>query len=55
MEVLGYGGKNYCMIAQSQSGQWFWYDSVDGPGKDATTKVTADLTPADGDPMCPKP
>ena len=26
-------GNSYCMISQSASGRWFWYDSQTGPGK----------------------
>jgi type IV pilus assembly protein PilA len=37
MQVEGDGGQGYCMISQSQSGNWFWYDSVGGPGKNSET------------------
>jgi type IV pilus assembly protein PilA len=53
MQVEGNGGQGYCMISQSQSGNWFWYDSVGGPGKDAAAAPTVTNPPAAaGDPIC---
>jgi type IV pilus assembly protein PilA len=34
-------GKSYCMVAQSASTKYFWYDSATGPGKAATAPGNA--------------
>ncbi len=53
MQVEGNAGQGYCMIAQSQSGNFFWYDSVTGPGKDAAAApAVANPPAATGDPIC---
>jgi type IV pilus assembly protein PilA len=55
MDVYAVGGAAYCMVAQSQSGGWFWYDSFTGPGKSTGATAAAPATTGTGtaaDPIC---
>jgi type IV pilus assembly protein PilA len=52
MAVHADGGQGYCMIAQSQSDKFFWYDSVTGPGKGDAAPTVTNPPAASGDPIC---
>ena len=55
MDVYAVGGNAYCMVAQSQSGGYFWYDSFTGPGKSTGATATSPTTGGAGtavDPIC---
>jgi len=52
MQVYGNGGQGYCMVATSQSGNNFYYDSVTGPANKKLVAVNVAATPATGTAIC---